>query len=122
MPIYPSKGWDDRVARATAGTQRKEFRDTCGGADLKRTLLAKTSSQPDSYIEFDWVDFILVTANYWNGPINDFTLTIETPTPDYHVSLCWDGPLKQLDATHVLATARNFSPHRDLHIGFFKVS
>jgi len=35
-------------------------------------------SQPGSPVEHEWVDFILVTANDWNGPIKEFVLTFKT--------------------------------------------
>jgi Domain of unknown function (DUF4424) len=122
-PVSSANGWDKRVVQANTPIWGKELHDTCGGRDLQRKLAAEISS-PDSSIEVSWVDFILVTANYWHGPIKDFVLTVETQDPESSVntdvSFCWDGPITRPDSTHVVATAHNFSPKRNLHIGFFQ--
>ncbi|HTT33220.1 MAG TPA: DUF4424 family protein [Methylomirabilota bacterium] len=121
--VYLGEGWDKRVVQATDSFWDSELRHTCGGPQLAGGVQAEMS-RPDSYISVAWVDFILLTANYWNGPIEDFILTVNVP--DFgdratHVSFCWDGPTRRVDSTHVVATAHNFSPKRDLHIGFFQV-
>lgn len=121
--VYLAKGWDKKVVHATDAFWNSELGDTCGGPELARSVQAEMS-RSDSYIAVAWVDFILVTANYWSGPIQDFTLTIEVPDfggPATHVNFCWNGPIKRVDATHIVAIARNFSPKRNLHIGFFQV-
>jgi Domain of unknown function (DUF4424) len=126
--VYLSKGWDRRVVQATDSLWNSELRDTCGGPELARSVRAEMSG-PDSYITVAWVNFILVTANYWNGPIQDFTLTLQVPddgdpSPFFgrtHVKFCWDGPVRRADAQHIIATAHEFSPKRNLHIGFFQV-
>ena len=118
--FYLGKSWDSRVIRATDPLRKRELRDTCVGASLQSKLETEMSL-PDKSLYFDWIDFILVTANYWSGPIKDFTLTVDTPFPDKHVSFCWDEPIKHPKATRVVATAHDFSPKRNLHIGFFQV-
>jgi hypothetical protein len=119
--FYLGKGWDKRIVQATSPLQNKEFRDTCSGVALQGKLSSQID-RPDGLIGFYWVDFILVTANYWSGPIQDFTLTVDnTYAPDRNVSFCWNGPIQHPDATHVIATAHNFSPQRNLHIGYFQV-
>jgi hypothetical protein len=100
-----------------------ELRHTCGGPELARGVRAEMS-RPDDYISLAWVDFILVTANYWSGPIEDFTLTVQVPgfiDHAAHVNFCWGSRTKRVDSTHIVAAAHNFSPTRDLHIGFFQV-
>jgi hypothetical protein len=32
------------------------------------------------------------------------------------VSFCWDGPVEKLDERYFAAHAKNFTPHRELHI------
>lgn len=122
--IYLGNGWSTNVLQSTASLWREELRGTCGGPNLQRKLVAEVQ-RPDGIVNLSWLDFILVTANYWNGPIKDFVLTVETADrvdgPGTHVSFCWDGPIKRPDATHIVATAHDFSPKRNLHIGFFQV-
>jgi hypothetical protein len=122
--IYLGKGWDKHTVQATEPLWRQELHDTCGGPGLQRKIAAELS-QPERFVQLDWVDFILVTANYWNGPIKDFVLTVKTldrgQFPGTRVSFCWDGPISRPDAAHLVATAHDFSPNRNLHIGFFKV-
>jgi Domain of unknown function (DUF4424) len=95
---------------------KDEMNQTCGSAAMQEKIAAEMP-QPGGFVQVVSVDFILVTANYWNGPIKDFRLTVNTSQP--HVSFCWDGPIKRLDAMHIEATAHDFSPKRDLLIGFF---
>lgn len=116
--VYLGKGWDNGLVRATDELWRAELSHTCGSAGLQKKVAAEVS-QPEGFVKVYWLDFILVTANYWNGPIKDFVLTVNTSNP--HVSFCWDGPVKRPDATHVVATAHDFSPKQDLHIGFLQV-
>ena len=67
-----------------------------------------------------WVDYILTTANSWKTPIKDFTLIISRAGGGKeYVSLCWDGPIKTLDAGHFIARATNFVPKKELHVVFF---
>lgn len=70
-----------------------------------------------------WVEYILSTANFWKGPIKDFTLIVERPTaeggPKYFVSFCWDGPVRRIDENHFEAHVSNFVPRKELHVGFF---
>jgi hypothetical protein len=117
--VYLGKGWDESHVRATGEFWKSELSHTCGGAALQKKVTAELSSQPEGFLKVYWLDFVLVTANSWNGPIKDFTLTVNTSNP--HVNFCWDGPVKRLDAKHVIATAHDFSPKHDLHIGFVDV-
>jgi hypothetical protein len=116
--VYLGKGWDKRVVQASEGIWKTELSRTCGGAGLQKKVAAEVS-QPEGFVKVYWLDFILVTANSWNGPIKDFALTVNTSNP--HVSFCWDGQVHRPDATHVVASAHDFSPKQDLHIGFLEV-
>jgi hypothetical protein len=116
--VYLGKGWDKGVVQGSEEFWTRELKRTCGGAGLQKKVVGQMS-QPDSFVKAYWLDFILVTANYWNGPIKDFALTVKTSNPN--VNFCWDGPVKRTDAKHIVATAHDFSPTRDLHIGIFEV-
>jgi hypothetical protein len=116
--VYLGNGWDESVVQATRPFWRAELSHSCGGAGLEKKVAAEMS-RSDGLIKVYWLDFILVTANYWNAPIKDFVLTVNTSNP--HVSFCWDGPVKR-DAKHIVATAHDFSPKRDLHIDFILAS
>ena len=116
--VYLGNGWDKGLVHGTAEFWKAELSKTCGGAPLEKKVTAEMS-HPDSFAKVYWLDFVLVTANYWNGPIKDFSLMVHTSNP--HTSFCWEGPIKRTDATHLVATARDFSPKRDLHIGFVEV-
>ncbi|MFZ1085515.1 MAG: DUF4424 family protein [Terracidiphilus sp.] len=85
---------------------------------LKRLAM---SSEKDAWYEY--VDFILTSANTWKTPIEDFTLTVERTrmkdsTPSL-VSFCWDGPVKKIDEDHFVARLTNFIPSRELRVGYF---
>jgi hypothetical protein len=61
------------------------------------------------------VDYILTTANNWEGPIGHFRLTIATDSPDEILSSCMSG-LRRMDATHYEAIRTHFRPARNLQI------
>jgi hypothetical protein len=61
-------------------------------------------------------DYILKTANNWNGPIGRFHLTLDKLKPDNTLSLCWDGELKKTGPTTFESTLTNFAPTRDIHL------
>ena len=102
---------------------------------IQRDLLAAyPPTRPDDLAEtggiefrYEWVDFILTTANTWQQPIEDFTLIVERPQPDSSwrnlVSFCSpkNGKVEKLDADHFQVHLTNFIPTAELHIGFFEV-
>ena len=107
-------------------------RDCCIDAALQNKLVATSRvDENSSFIEAEWVDYILTTANTWRTPIKSFELIVERPKPKppseqlpgdhWMVSFCWPGPVRQFDADHFLARAINFVPSRELHIEFFAV-
>jgi len=61
-------------------------------------------------------DYILKTANNWNGPIGRFHLTLDKLKADNALSLCWDGDLKKTGPTTFEAVRENFAPARDIHM------
>lgn len=109
------------------------IRDSCIDQALQNTLTlaARKDKESGGYIETFWIDYILTTANTWKTPIKTFELIVERPKPSgrwyaprrrWLSSLCWEGPVEQLDAGHFVARASNFVPKRELHITFFGVN
>jgi hypothetical protein len=91
-----------------------------------RQALDKVVADKHRNAWYEYVDFILTTANTWKTPIEDFTLVVERPhqkddLADY-VSFCWNGPVTKSDPDHFVATTRNFVPNKELRIGFFHVN
>lgn len=105
---YPA-GVDDY---SWGGLSLAERTDSCLGP----RIIKKFVSLGDS-MNFSFVKYVLMTANTWNGPIKNFELIVEKP-PGISVSFCWDGPVERLDKTHFRAAARNFTPKRNLEVGF----
>ncbi len=87
-------------------------------AALKAMSGATTQTNPDSggYLNGYQTDYILRTANNWQGPIGRFHLTLDKLKPDNILTLCWDGALKKTGPTTFEFTAVNFAPARDLHL------
>ncbi|MGA7158067.1 MAG: DUF4424 family protein [Acidobacteriaceae bacterium] len=109
-----------------------EIQSLCLEPSLNKSLL-DLSHRSDMSIPFNYVDFILTTANTWKTPIEDFTLIVDRPAPNKStvskkpesprqnetlVSFCWNGPIKKTDSTHFTAHATNFIPTKELRIGF----
>jgi hypothetical protein len=91
----------------------------CLSPELEKSLKAtgdNTRNGDPGYVHMSWVDYILTTANSWKTPIKEFELNIEAQGP---VSLCWDGRIDQIDATHRRATVKDFVPKKELRIVFF---
>jgi hypothetical protein len=102
----------------------KELSTFCIQGPLKKTLnQVAESKNRDAW--YQYVDFILTTANSWKTPIEDFTLIVERPhfkdTLANYVSFCWDGSVSKLDADHFAVKATDFIPKKELRIGFFHV-
>jgi len=103
---------------------KKELTSLCISPSLSHAL-EKVIDSKDKDASDSYVDFILTTANTWKTPIEDFTLIVDRPhfkgsLADY-VSLCWDGPIVQIDAGHFSAHANNFVPKEELRVGFIDV-
>ena len=116
----PFSGWIDLdllpgVREATLEESINDRRDSCFGPSLLQKLTELAGNT--GFIRFSFVDYILKTANSWNGPIKDFELIVEKP-PGVYVSFCWEAPVERLDKTHFRATAHNFTPKRNLEVSF----
>lgn len=73
----------------------------------------------ESYLLTRHVDYILVTAKNWLGPIGTFHLTIETGAPENLVALCLDG-LERTGPTTLEVTLTDFVPEDDLAVLFIE--
>jgi hypothetical protein len=112
----------------------EEIKSFCLDGRLHETLeqIAQQKDKgKDKTASYNYVDFILTTANTWKTPIEDFMLIVErarwknrkgeSDLADY-VSFCWDGPVSKIDADHFSAHVANLVPARELRIGFFSVT
>jgi hypothetical protein len=131
----PALGNSNSIAYGTLLTTGKaskedyELASVCPTSELL-SALRKDTQQPHHVVGIDYVDFILTTANTWKQPIEDFTLNFERPPLDNdpnhpatgvnYVSLCWDGPVEKIDASHFRAHTINFVPSKELRIGFLQ--
>jgi hypothetical protein len=66
-----------------------------------------------------YVNYILTTANNWQGAIGDFRLVIDKEKPDTIVSLCAKG-IHKINATQFEMRQKNFKPSSDLAILFLQ--
>jgi len=76
----------------------------------------KTPGPNGDYLNAYVTDYILKTANNWNGPIGRFHLTLDKIKPDNVLSLCWRGDLKKIGPTTFDAVRTNFAPDQDIHL------
>lgn len=61
------------------------------------------------------LDYVLTTANTWQGPIGQFRLTIDKGKPDNVLSLCIDG-LRKTGPTTFVSEKKEFTPTDDLRL------
>ena len=61
------------------------------------------------------IDYILKTGANWDGPIKDFTLTVDKAEPDALLSFCGTG-VKKLSPTQFQVHYTNYDPTSDLAI------
>jgi hypothetical protein len=98
----------------------EEHQDSCVDAsDISSLNISKADR---SHIPVCWIKYILITANTWKTPINDFTLLIR-PLKDSgeagHITFCWDGPVEWNDKGEAIVHVKNFIPQKDLVVLFF---
>ena len=96
----------------------------CMDGSLRKTVQGYIQNS-NNEVPFDYVDFILTTANTWKTPIEDFTLIVERPhskgAREDLVSFCWNGPVVKLDADHFSAHVTDLIPRKELRVGFISV-
>jgi hypothetical protein len=96
--------------------------DYCFDAPTRATTAALSKAHVKAHASHGellfafWTDYILKTANTWNGPIGRFHLTLDKLKPENVLSLCWDGELKKTGPTTFESTLTNFAPTRDIHL------
>ncbi|SET16262.1 DUF4424 family protein [Thorsellia anophelis] len=91
----------------------------CLESDKQIELDSKLDKDHQGY-EYAIVDYILTTANNWDGPIKHFNLIIDKSNKDSLVFLCFDGKLKRETPTQFSFNAIDFIPKEDLSILFLK--
>lgn len=100
----------------------KVAQEFCIDAGTRARIIAKSDAakkaKPDNngYLSSLWTDYILKTANNWNGPIGKFHLTLDKLKADNVLSLCWKGDLKKTGPTTFEFTGANFAPSQDIHM------
>jgi Domain of unknown function (DUF4424) len=62
-----------------------------------------------------WISYILTTGGNWDGPISDFTLTVDKGKEDNYVSFCGTD-VKKIGPTTFQMKATDFYPEKDLDI------
>jgi hypothetical protein len=113
---------------STPKDDSEEATSVCIDPGLRETV-SKYTAVHDHESSIDYVDFILTTANTWKTPIEDFTLIVERPHPQFRqagrkltsetfVSFCWNGPITKIDADHFSAHLTSFMPNKELRVGF----
>lgn len=80
-----------------------------------RAKLAAVAGETD-VLTARTTDYVLKTANNWNGPIGRFQLTLNKIRPDNVLSLCWNGRITPLSATTFAAVQTKFAPTQDVHL------
>jgi hypothetical protein len=91
---------------------KKKYCMDAGTVAKLRGMLAAHKSE--NMLNASSTQFILKTANNWQGGIGKFHLTIDKLKPGNVLSLCWDGALKKANPTTFEFTAADFHPPRDL--------
>ena len=85
---------------------------------IEKKMIAKVKETNKMInLNYDWVSYILTTANNWKKPIKDFQLIIEKPE-NAIMSLCFDHKLLKTSPTRCEANIKNFIPEKDLKVYF----
>ena len=113
----PVVGGSYLVAHDDGSTNVKPY---CGGAEALRKIAEFKIRHPATddaatVLLERRVQYILTTANNWNGPIRRFRLTVTSDTPDDIVLTCTPG-LKRLSPTRYELVRSDFRPRRELDI------
>lgn len=87
----------------------------CIDAGIQQAL---TKPGSEAY-EYSTLGYILTTAKGWKGPIGQFRLTVEKPSPNDMVAFCPVGA-KKTSPTRFEWKARDFVPDHELDVMFFR--
>ena len=98
------------------------MQESCLAQDTKKAIeeraFAKVKGTHKAInLYYDWVSYILTTANNWKQPIKDFHLIIEKPE-NAITSLCFGHKLIKTSPTRFEAHIKNFIPEKDLKVYF----
>lgn len=75
---------------------------------------------PDGLVGYiSEVGYILKTGANWAGPIGRFRLTIDPPQDGAAMMTCWPDASQGLVRAPIVYEAKDFTPTRDLLIGFY---
>ncbi len=102
--------------------ENTDVRDFCIDPPTKARLVAMTEARLKAkaangeYLNAYRTDYILKTANNWNGPIGRFHLTLDKLKPENTLSLCWAGDLKKTGPTTFESTLTDFAPKQDIRM------
>lgn len=100
----PYEGYDP--AREYAG---KYCTDESFLSAVRKTLPNPDEPYGAPFFE-NWLTYIWSTGNNWNGPIENFHLTIDKGRPENLVSFCWDGEVTKTSPTTFEMDAKDFYP------------
>lgn len=89
--------------------------DTATEKAIRDRKAAESTAEQPAYLDSEWVQYILTTANNWRGPIGKFHLTIDKGAPDAIVATCVEG-LKETGPTTLEFEATDFAPQRDIDL------
>jgi hypothetical protein len=87
----------------------------CVDAATRRAMARSRVKDSDAVGAMKLIEYILVTANSWAGPIGEFTLIVDKGAARNIVSFCGEG-IRKTGPTTFEMTRRNFRPTRDLHV------
>ena len=94
-------------------------KDYCIDSGTRATIAAgfaamkKATGNDGMYNQYT-TEFVIKTANNWNGPIGRFHLTLDKAKPTNILSLCWAGNLAKTGPTRFESTLTNFAPKADI--------
>jgi hypothetical protein len=111
-------GWEPEIALDDA--YRASLVDLyCIDEGTSRALskALKTRDQGETYYYGTawYLDYVLLTANSWAGPIGKFRLTLDKGDPDSVISVCMDG-IKKTSPTTFVVEKNDYTPDRDLRV------
>jgi len=77
------------------------------------------NQSPQELLAGTELNYVLTTAGNWFGPIQNFHMTVEKPSPEALVSLCAQG-IKREGPTRFTLSAEDYVPEGDLAILFLE--
>jgi hypothetical protein len=100
----------------TASVLVEDFaKETCMDEPFKTAIKRR-----DGNYGLPWthLNYILLTAANWQGPIKDFTLRIRKQAPSDVISMCFDDDLSKIDPLTFEFHRQNYRPNRNLSMLF----